>query len=152
MINVIKSVGLASRAYDEGSIPFTRSIKISLLQKGARKGAPRDRLLLNLDRRPVAQRDLGHAQGTSVAAHPGCGLPSPASAVGRSAMAAAGPNIRRQAPASTAVTALFRSSEERMISFSSSTRRKNTKPPSSNHGQTRSGTASLSKRYCSGGA
>src|SRR6476646_10091528 len=40
----------------------------------------------------------------------------------------------------------------RMISFSVSTTRKNTRPPSKSQGQTQSGTASVSKRTCIGGA
>jgi hypothetical protein len=40
----------------------------------------------------------------------------------------------------------------RMISFSASTTRKNTKPPSSSQGQTRSGMASVSNSAWSGGA
>jgi len=40
----------------------------------------------------------------------------------------------------------------RMISFSASTIRKNTKPPRKSRGQTQSGTASVSKRCWSGGA
>src|SRR5262249_22676882 len=55
-------------------------------------------------------------------------------------------------PASAAVTAPRREALERMINFSSSTTRKNTNPPRNSHGQTYSGTASLSNRRCSGGA
>src|SRR5262245_34956561 len=57
-----------------------------------------------------------------------------------------------QAPASTAVTVRRSDGEERMISFSSSITRKNTKPPANRTGHTRSGTASLSNRACIGGA
>src|SRR5262249_494851 len=56
------------------------------------------------------------------------------------------------APASTAVTALLKEADERMIIFSASTMRKNTNPARKSHGQTQSGIASLSNRACSGGA
>jgi hypothetical protein len=42
--------------------------------------------------------------------------------------------------------------EIRMISFSASTIRKNTRPPMNSHGQTQSGIASVSKRVWNGGA
>ena len=45
------------------------------------------------------------------------------------------------APASTAVTALRKDADERIIIFSSSTTRKNTSPPTKSHGQTLSGIA-----------
>src|SRR5215467_12884486 len=53
-------------------------------------------------------------------------------------------------PASTAVTALRRDADERMIIFSSSTTRKNARPPRKSRGQTQSGIASLSNSACSG--
>ena len=56
------------------------------------------------------------------------------------------------APASTAVTASRKEPDERMISFSASTTRKNTRPAMKSHGQTQSGMASVSNRRCSGGA
>src|SRR5271169_3852440 len=42
--------------------------------------------------------------------------------------------------------------EIRMISFSASTTRKNTRPPTNSHGHTQSGIASVSKRVWNGGA
>jgi len=59
---------------------------------------------------------------------------------------------RIYAPASAAVTAFRNESDERMMSFSASTRRKKTSPPMKSHGQILSGTASVSNRCCNGGA
>ena len=56
------------------------------------------------------------------------------------------------APASTAVTALRKEADERIIIFSASTTRKKTRPPRKRRGQTQSGIASLSNKTCSGGA
>ena len=59
--------------------------------------------------------------------------------------------LSAHAPASAAITALRKEPDERMTSFSASTRR-NTSPPRKSHGQTRSGIASWSNRRCKGGA
>src|SRR5262245_18551501 len=59
---------------------------------------------------------------------------------------------RAYTPASAAVTTPRNESDERMTSISASTRRKNTSPPKKSHGHTHSGTASVSKRRCNGGA
>ena len=56
------------------------------------------------------------------------------------------------APASTAVTALRKEADERIIIFSASTTRKKIRPPRKRRGQTQSGIASLSNKTCSGGA
>ena len=56
------------------------------------------------------------------------------------------------APASTAVTALRKEADERIIIFSASTTRKKIRPPRKRRGQTQSGMASLSNKTCSGGA
>jgi len=63
-----------------------------------------------------------------------------------------GDGDRVQVPASTAVTACFSESIERMMSFSNSTTRKNARPPANRTGHTWSGIASLPNTACSGGA
>ena len=55
-------------------------------------------------------------------------------------------------PACSSLTVLRRGPKERMMSFSASTTRKNTKPPSTSQGQTHNGMASTSNRNCNGGA
>ena len=55
------------------------------------------------------------------------------------------------APASTAVTAVRKASDERMINFSASTTRKKISPPASSQGQTHSGTASVPNIAWNGG-
>ena len=60
--------------------------------------------------------------------------------------------FRVHAPDSTAVTAPRKEPDERMMSFSTSTTRKNTSPPTKSHGHTQRGLASLSNTRCSGGA
>ena len=57
-----------------------------------------------------------------------------------------------QVPDSTAVTACFSESIERMMNFSNSTTRKKPRPPASRIGHTWSGIASLPNTACSGGA
>ena len=76
-------------------------------------------------------------------------LRPPACPIARASRSSAG---RIYAPASAAVTARRNELDERMISFSASTRRKNTSPQKKSRGHTRSGTASVSNRRCNGGA